>query len=279
MQDFEKPPKAGASRLVLSEINHTRHAPRPHFLARPGLSLLIDLDQLNKANSQSAFFSVNRFNLLSFYERDYGCFHKAAHNDNLKNASNLADYVRLLADEYALKDKLSRIDLLTFPRIFGVSFNPISVYHGYNDKGELKLLVYEVHNTFGDIHSYVALIEDDKTKNQLHHCQKMMHVSPFFEMEGQYLLSVRQRDDNYSLLIRYDKDEKPALTATLRGKLEIISSKNILKALITQRQWPLRPWFAIHLEAVKLFGKKLRFFSRPEPAPKQHSLSSARGVK
>ena len=278
MQTSEKPYNVMAGRLVLSKINHTRHAPKPHFLARPGLSVLIDLDNMAKANKQSSLFSINRFNILSFYERDYGCFHKAAHNDDL-TAPTLADYIRNLAYHYGLKETLSQIDLLTFPRIFGVSFNPISVYHGYNDKGVLKLLVYEVHNTFGDIHSYVALVDDDKTHNQLHHCQKMMHVSPFFEMEGQYLLSVRQRDDNYSLLIRYDKDEKPALTATLRGKLEIISSKNILKALITQRQWPLRPWFAIHLEAVKLFGKKLRFFSRPEPAPKQHSLSSARGVK
>ena len=37
----------------------------------------------------------------------------------------------------------------------------------------------------------------------------------------------------------------------------------------------MRPWFAIHLEALKLFGKKLRF-SRPEPAVKQHSLTSSR---
>lgn len=278
MQDFEKPLKAAPSRLVLSEINHTRHAPRPHFLSRPGLSLLIDLDQLDDAHGQSSFFSVNRFNLLSFYEHDYGCFHKAAHNDNLKNASNLADYVRLLANQYGLKQKLSRIDLLTFPRIFGVSFNPISVYHGYNAKDELCILVYEVHNTFGDIHSYVALI-DNKQHNQLHACKKLMHVSPFFDLEGDYLLSVRQRDDRYSLLIRYDKDGKAALTATLRGYVKPLTTATLVKALISQRQWPLRPWFAIHFEAVKLFVKKLRFFSRPEPASKQHSLTSARGVK
>ena len=278
MQRHEKPNNDVAGRLVLSKINHTRHAPKPHFLARPGLSILIDLDRMANTNRQSSLFSINRFNVLSFYERDYGCFHKAAHNDGLK-APTLADYIRNLAYHYGLKETLTQIDLLTFPRIFGVSFNPISVYHGYNDKGELKLLVYEVHNTFGDIHSYVALIEDDKTQNQLHHCQKMMHVSPFFEMDGHYLLSVRQRDDRYSLLIRYDKDKKPALTATLRGSVRPLSSINIVKSLITQRQWPLRPWFAIHLEAIKLFGKKLRFFSRPEPTPKQHSLSSARGVK
>ena len=269
--------RADACALVLSEIHHTRHAPKSHFLARPGLSILIDLDRLEEARRRSSLFSVGRFNLLSFYETDYGCFHKAAHNDDL-TAPTLADYIRNLAYHYGLKETLSQIDLLTFPRIFGVSFSPISVYHGYNVKDELCFLVYGVQNTFGDMHSYVAVV-DPKKQNQLHACKKLMHVSPFFDPEGHYVLSVRQRADRYTLLIRYDKGGRAALTATLRGYVKPLTSSALFKALISQRQWPLRPWFAIHLEAVKLFVKKLRFFSRPEPASKQHSPTSARGVK
>lgn len=278
MQNREKPLNAYAGRLVLSTINHTRHAPKPHFLARPGLSILIDLDKLEQIDKQSKLFSVNRCNLLSFHEHDYGCFHKAMPSHDKNKYPSLADYVRHLGRHYGVTDELTRIDLLTFPRIFGVSFNPISVYHGYNSNHELKLIIYEVHNTFGDIHSYVALVENDR-QNQLHHCKKMMHVSPFFEMEGHYLLSMRQSDERYNLLIRYDKKGKPALTATLRGHIQPLISKAIIKSIFSQRQWPMRPWFAIHLEALKLFGKKLRFFSRPEPAVKQHSLTSSRGVK
>ena len=58
--------------LMVSDIYHTRHGQPSHFLARRGLSIWIDLDQLADANRQSCFFSVGRFNVLSFFESDHG---------------------------------------------------------------------------------------------------------------------------------------------------------------------------------------------------------------
>ena len=49
--------------LVLSDIHHTRHAPKTHFLKRPGLSILIDLDRLDEAEKLSSLFSIDRLNL------------------------------------------------------------------------------------------------------------------------------------------------------------------------------------------------------------------------
>ena len=61
-----------ACSLVQSSIIHVRHGTPSHRLERQGLSIWIDLDQLDQADQQSPFFSVNRFNLLSFHEKDYG---------------------------------------------------------------------------------------------------------------------------------------------------------------------------------------------------------------
>ena len=58
--------------LMISDIHHTRHGKPSHFLARRGLSIWIDLDRLADANRQSRFFSVGRFNVISFFESDYG---------------------------------------------------------------------------------------------------------------------------------------------------------------------------------------------------------------
>ncbi|MDC1019988.1 hypothetical protein OAR27_01700, partial [Alphaproteobacteria bacterium] len=53
-----------------------RYGKPSHFLKRRGLSIWIDLDRLDEANKQSRLFSVGRFNLLSFHEKDYGAnFH------------------------------------------------------------------------------------------------------------------------------------------------------------------------------------------------------------
>ena len=61
-----------AVRLASSIITHTRHGTPSHFLSRSGLSVLIDLDKLTMADDQSSLFSVDKFNLVSFYQSDYG---------------------------------------------------------------------------------------------------------------------------------------------------------------------------------------------------------------
>lgn len=45
--------------------------------------------------------------------------------------------------------------LLSFLRLLGYFFNPLSIYLCYRAGGELALLIYEVRNTFGETHSYV----------------------------------------------------------------------------------------------------------------------------
>lgn len=266
-----------ACAMVTSQIHHTRHAPKPHFLARPGLSVLIDIDRLDEAHKMSRLFSVGRFNILSFYETDYGCFHNS-HGEDTKHVS-LAHYIRALATQYGVHKPIARIQLLTFPRIFGVSFNPLSVYRCLDKTGTLLFVVYEVHNTFGEAHSYVG-VADETGRASLHDAAKIFHVSPFFDVTGDYQLFHRQDDTGaYRLIIRYRIDGALALTATMRGQIKQLSSALIIKSLIKTRQWPMRPWFAIHVEALKLFFKRMRFTTKPRPPVRSHSLSSAKGSR
>ena len=267
-----------ACQLVLSDIHHTRHAPRAHFLSRAGLSLNIDVDRLADADQQSALFSVGKWNLLSFYQTDYGPFHKSNTNEQKQKFNNLGDYIRDLATQYGITKKLAKIDLLTFPRILGASFNPLSVYRCLDETGQLVMVVYEVHNTFGEMHSYIGLATNTGHAS-LHHTKKIFHVSPFFDVSGDYQLFSKQDHDKCHVIIRYRKDGKLALTATLRGLITPMTSKTIISGLISQKQWPMRPWFAIHIEAAKLFFKKLTFHSKPTPPGRPHSLSSTKGLK
>ena len=266
-------PTAQPCALVLSQINHTRHAPKPHFLARAGLSILIDLDRLEEAHKQSFLFSVGRFNLLSFYETDYGCFHKSY--KQATKAQSLSDHIKQIAHRYGVSTPFAKIELLTFPRILGISFNPLSVYRCLDKDHILRFVVYEVHNTFGEAHSYVG-IGDAKGRVSLHESQKQFHVSPFFDVSGDYQLFHRQKDHDYRLIIRYRIDKALALTATMRGTIICLSTASIFKGLIKTRQWPMRPWLSIHVEALKLFLKRLSFHSKPLPPKSPHSFSSSK---
>ena len=243
--------------LLISDIHHTRHGHPSHFLARRGLSIWIDLDQLAEANRQSRFFSVGQFNVMSFFESDYGP--NFGHN---KPAVSLSAYVRDLAGKILPDAHVAHVRLLTFPRIMGVSFNPLSVYVAQNDMGADILYIYEVRNTFGDMHAYIGTPVGGCS---ILEAQKIFHVSPFFPVSGTYRLHVRHDQAQIKLVMRYLIGKKPALTATMCGGLAPLNSRSLWTGLWRTGQWPLRPLVSIHVEAVKLWIKKLQFYKRPSP--------------
>ena len=52
-----------------------------------------------------------------------------------------------------------RIEVLCMPRILGYVFNPITVYYVYGKDGGLAAVLYEVNNTFGERHCYLAKVD------------------------------------------------------------------------------------------------------------------------
>ena len=243
--------------LMISDIHHTRHGQPSHFLARRGLSIWIDLDQLAAANRQSRFFSVGQFNVMSFFESDYG-----PNFGNKKPVTSLSAYVRDMASKFLPNAHVAHVRLLTFPRIIGVSFNPLSVYVAQNDLGVDMLYIYEVRNTFGDMHAYIGTPVDG---HSILEAQKIFHVSPFFPVSGRYRLHIRHDQAQIKLVMRYLIGTKPALTATMRGGVAPLSNRSLWAGLWRTGQWPLRPLLSIHVEAAKLWMKNLQFYKRPSP--------------
>jgi len=243
--------------LMISDIHHTRHGQPSHFLARRGLSIWIDLDQLADANRQSCFFSVGQFNVMSFFESDYG-----PNFGHKKPVTSLSAYVRDMASKILPHAHVAHVRLLTFPRIMGVSFNPLSVYVAQNDLGVDILYIYEVRNTFGDMHAYIGTPVDG---HSILEAQKIFHVSPFFPVSGRYRLHIRHDQTQIKLVMRYLIGTKPALTATMRGAVAPLSNRSLWAGLWRTGQWPLRPLLSIHVEAAKLWMKKLQFYKRPAP--------------
>ena len=53
-------------------VIHKRFKPKMHFFKYDVFSLLIDLGELKILDKKIKFFSYNRFNLISFFEKDHG---------------------------------------------------------------------------------------------------------------------------------------------------------------------------------------------------------------
>src|SRR6201999_953533 len=138
-----------AAALYFGDVMHARLKPLAHRFSYRVMSLLIDLDRLDEADRQTPLFGVNRRALYSFHEADHGD----------RDGSSLRGYAHRCAAELGIDLTGGRVLLLCYPRLFGYTFNPLSVYFCYRADGELALLIYEVRNTFGDIHTYVLPVQ------------------------------------------------------------------------------------------------------------------------
>jgi DUF1365 family protein len=167
-----------AAVLYFGDVMHARLKPMGHRFSYRVMSLLIDLDRLDAADRQSPLFGVNRAALYSFREADHG----------ERDGSSLRLYAQCRAAERGIDLTGGRVLLLCYPRLLGYTFNPLSVYFCYRAGGELALIIYEVRNTFGDIHAYVLPVKPGEISKAgvRQQQEKLFYVSPFIEMAMRY---------------------------------------------------------------------------------------------
>ena len=60
------------SAIYNGTVIHKRFKPKLHFFKYKVFSLLIDLSELNILDKNISFFSYNKFNLISFFDKDHG---------------------------------------------------------------------------------------------------------------------------------------------------------------------------------------------------------------
>src|SRR5580692_10620672 len=199
-----------AAALYVGDVMHARLKPVGHRFSYRVMSLLIDLDRLEVADRQTPLFGVNRSALYSFHESDHGD----------RDGSSLRQYAQRCAAEHGIDLSGGRVSLLCYPRLLGYTFNPLSAYFCYRADGSLALLIYEVRNTFGDIHSYVLPVKAGEISDAgIRQAQdKLFYVSPFIEMAMRYHFRVSPPGESVKLRILETDRGGPLLAATFNGR-------------------------------------------------------------
>jgi len=215
--------------------------------------LLIDAEQAQEA---PWFVSRNRRNLVSLHDTDHG---------GLPGQGRGASWVReVLAGAGA--PGIGRIRLLAQPRVLGHVFNPVSFWLCHDLAGALVCVIAEVNNTFGDRHSYLchrdgwgAIGPEDTLA-----ARKLMHVSPFQPVEGDYSFRFDIRPDRIALRIVYGH-ATGGLVATLTGPRQPATARGLGLALLRRPLGSRRVLALIHWQALKLWLKGAAYRPRPEP--------------
>ena len=238
------------SSIYNGTVIHKRFKPKIHFFKYKVFSLLIDLSELKILDKKINFFSYNKFNLVSFFDKDHG----------ERNGSSLVGWVKKNLKENKINTENIKIKLLCYPRILGYVFNPLSVFYIYNNDEKLISVLYEVKNTFGEQHTYIFKVEN---KNLIQHsCEKKFHVSPFIEMDCNYFFRILNPDQKLSVVIdQYDQEGK-ILFASQDGERSALTSKNLMNSYLKHPLMTFKIISAIHFEAFKLWFKGIKYIKK-----------------
>jgi len=249
------------STLYAGIVTHRRLRPRPHRLRYRVFWMLLDLDEIGRLPRRLRLFSHNRFNALSFFDADHGDGSGRPLRDQVEGHLQAAG---LALDGGAIR-------LFCMPRVFGFGFNPLSVYFCYQRDGSLAAILYEVHNTFRERHSYLIPVEREAGVAGApgavidQHCRKGFYVSPFMDMEMSYTFSVAVPDQRVTIAIRAADQDGLMLAAALTGQRIALTDLTLLRALATHPLLTLKVIGAIHWHALWLLLKGLKL--RPRPLP------------
>ena len=231
-------------------VIHKRFKPKIHFFKYKVFSLLIDLSELEKLDKTINLFSYNKFNLVSFFDKDHG----------ERDGSSLINWVKKNLKQNNIYCENITIKLLCYPRIFGYVFNPLSVFYVYNDHNDLISILYEVKNTFGEQHTYVFKVSNNNMIQ--HNCEKKFHVSPFIEMNCNYFFRILKPTDKISVIIdQYQLDEK-ILYASQDGKRTDFTTSELIKSYLKHPLMTFKIITAIHFEAFKLWTKGIKLVQK-----------------
>lgn len=245
-----------APRLFLGQVMHRRLRPAVNAFVYPVFYVQLPVDRLEIA--ARSIFSIDRFNLLSFHQKDHGP----------RDGSPLLPWIQALLRRHGLPDD-GEIVLQTFPRVLGYVFNPVSFWFCHNRAGELVAMLAEVNNTFGGRHNYLlhnpggAPLRD----GQVLQAEKEFHVSPFCQIAGGYRFRFHLDRARPLARIDYDDEAGELLLTAISGEARAWSTGALIGAFLRMPFLTLGVTFRILWQALKLWQKGVPFHGKTAPHP------------
>jgi uncharacterized protein len=259
-------PHRDAATLSLGRVMHSRRRPVVHNFVYPTFYLTVDVDRIHQLDNR--WFSVGRFNLLSFRESDHGP----------RDGTSLAHWARQLLATHRIRAD-AEIYLHCYPRLFGYAFNPVAFWYCYRHDGEggreLAAVIAEVNNTFGERHNYLLAHVDGRAikPRDVLTASKCFHVSPFCDIRGRYRFRFDVTASREHVVIEYcDEPEddptllhSPLLLTSVIGWARPLSAASVRDAVLAQPLMTFLLVARIHWQAVRLWWRNVKFYSKPNP--------------
>ena len=249
-----KPPQA---LIGFGEVRHLRLRPARNAFRYATYFLMLPMRALHQHGSGA--LAHNRRGALSFFDKDHG-----------DGSSNALTWLDALLQREGVQDATGEAWLHTYPRVLGYTFKPVSFWYCHTQAGQLRAIVVEVNNTFGERHCYLL---DTPRYGQELTASKVFHVSPFCTLEGGYrfrfmtTLAADGSSTPQKTVARVDYDDASGalLETSVGGTLEPVTTASVRKALWGYPAMTLGVMARIHWQAFRLWRKRVPFIRKPRP--------------
>jgi uncharacterized protein len=252
------------SHFLEGKVGHRRARPFTYALEHDVWYAAFDVDELDEVDARLRLMRRNRRSVATFRDADHFP----------EPATDVAAEIRAHLRNEGEDPGRWRITLVTNLRILGYVFNPASFFLCRDERGTLRVVVIEVHNTFGGRHLYTLRPADREggaggafTATMA----KDFFVSPFISLDGRYAVHVRDEPGGLRLAINLRQEGQPMLSTSVVLARRALSDRSLLRLLLRHPLVTHKTIGMIHWHALRLWLKGAPFFrhgahARPETA-------------
>jgi DUF1365 family protein len=252
------------SRLYVGKVMHQRNRPVKNAFHYGIYFLFADLDELDELDRDLRLFGHNHAALVSLWDEDHGP----------RSGAPLRPWIEGLLGQVGIDLTGGKVFLLTFPRVLGFRFWPVSFWYCFSADGTPMAVLAEVQNTYRDHHNY--LLHNNGAPfdwSSRPGAVKAFYVSPFIQIEdARYEFHFSEPGEKLSASI-YDYVSGPLLlTAAISLQATTLTDGALLGRVLRLGPMSARAILLIHYQAVRLWLKRVPLIRHTPPPTQETSL-------
>ena len=252
------------SRLYTGWVSHLRTRVARNAFRYPVYYLGVDLSELDELDASLRLFAHNRPALVSLWDRDHGP----------RDGGPLRPWIDALAARAGVDLTGGRVTLLTFPRVLGARFYPVSFWYCFGADDVPLAVLAEVHNTYGDRHNYLlhnrgARYDWDARPT----ADKAFFVSPFIQRDNvTYEFAFAEPADAIGITIRDLVEGELTLTTSVALEAQELTDIELARTVLSHGPMSVVALVLIHWQALKLVAKRVPLNPHFAPPEEESSL-------